>query len=744
MEHPTHHSAASRTGYRLGGWAGVGLMVSTLLLISPAAQAETLTAWQFDPATQQLTFTLPSGITPQYAVAADASQIVVTLPQTQLGTVATQQTYSGTVSQISLSQVNDATVVVLDLVADTVLAAEGVSLISIAAGDQTRWVLTALAAGSSETPTVSAPSSAPAPGNVAMIVELPVIPGNDPQLGFPEAGTGRLSTSAANLMLPSDIASLTNLPETLPVDPFNLGQPGEQISVPSLAELDAVIGPVATAPQGPSAASAQPPTAGAAPEAAIAPLPAVQPPTSTGSVLTFEPPSLAEGAVTTAQPPVAAAPTPGPEAVAIQPASPPASPAAPAIDTETSGVPIAVTPPELPTPGQPAVEPEAVESEAIAAAPTTAPPVEASSPTPVIAADPPALPELPAETTAAAPTPTPSVEVSNLAPVIAADPPALPELPAEAATAAPTTTPAVEASNPAPVIAADPPALPALPAETAMVETQPAGAIAVQPNAISQEPPPVATVPVELAGTDPNLLTVPTAPTTTSQGTVVPPSSPVMLAAARETVLFGSPLPGNGDQAALPSAINSTPSDRPLSPDTLVAAGTVLELRYVGNEPLDLNTSSSQNQVLLLAHDIRDPITNGIVAPAGSQLIGQFEPTPEGQRWVSKMLIAPNGQQVDFASTTEYMVGNTEVSSPRLAAGTGLGALALLLLTGFSGIGLLGGALVGATTVVGTSPQYVVIEPNQVIQVQVMQDVPRAIPIAAVPETSREWGSGGW
>ncbi|MBD2105746.1 AMIN domain-containing protein [Nodosilinea sp. FACHB-13] len=672
MAHPIHHSAASRTGYRLGGWAGAGLMVSTLLIISPAAQAETLAAWQFDPATQQLTFTLPSGITPQYAVAADASQIVVTLPQTQLGTVATQQTYSGAVSQVSLSQVNDATVVVLDLVANAELAAEGVSLISIAAGDQTRWVLTALAAAPSTAPTVSAPSPPPASGNSSMIVELPVIPGNNPQLGFPEAGTGRLSTSAANLMLPSDIASLTNLPETLPVDPFNLGQPGEQISVPSLAELDAVIGPVATAPQQPSLASTEPPIAGAAQPGAIAPLPAVQPPASTGSVLTFEPPSLAEGAVPrAAQPPVAAAPTSSPEAVATQPPNSTASPAAPAIDSETSGVPIAVTPPELPTPGQPAVE-----AEAIAAAPTTAPPVEASNPTPVIAADPPALPELPAE--------------------------------------------------------------------TAMVANQPAGAIAVQPDAISQEPPAVATIPVELAGTDPNLLTVPTAPTTTSEGNVVPPSSPVMLAAAGEAILFGSPLPGNGDQAALPSAINPASSDRPLSPDTLVAAGTVLELRYVGDEPLDLNASSSQNQVLLLAHDIRDPITNGIVAPAGSQLIGQFEPTPEGQRWVSKMLIAPNGQQVDFASTTEYMVGNTEVSSPRLAAGTGLGALALLLLTGFSGIGLLGGALVGATTVVGTSPQYVVIEPNQVIQVQVIQDIPRAIPIAAAPETSREWGSGGW
>ncbi|PZU97249.1 MAG: hypothetical protein DCF32_20740, partial [Leptolyngbya sp.] len=361
MEHPTHHSAASPTGYRLGGWAGAGLMVSTLLIISPAAQAETLAAWQFDPATQQLTFTLPSGITPQYAIAADASQIVVTLPQTQLGTVAPQQTYSGAVSQVSLSQVNDATVVVLELAADTLLATEGVSLISIAAGDQTRWVLTALVDAPSAAPTVAVPSSTPAPGNGSMIVELPVIPGNDPRLGFPEAGTGRLSTSAANLMLPSDIASLTNLPETLPVDPFNLGQPGEQVSVPSLAELDAVIGPVASAPQAPSQAAAELPSAGAtAQPRAIAPLPAVQPPASTGSVLTLEPPPLADDPIASAAQPPAASPTPESTAVAPQTASPSAVPAAPAIDTETSGVPIAVTPPELPTPEPPAVEAGAI------------------------------------------------------------------------------------------------------------------------------------------------------------------------------------------------------------------------------------------------------------------------------------------------------------------------------------------------------------------------------------------------
>ncbi|MBE9111168.1 AMIN domain-containing protein [Nodosilinea sp. LEGE 07298] len=681
MDYSTQPSAPAgpaAIGYRLGGWAGAGLMVSTLLVVSPAARAETLAAWQFDPSTQQLTLTLPSGITPQYTVETNPARIVLTLPQTQLGAVPTQQTYSGAVSQISLSQVNDATVVVLDLAANTVLAANGASLVSIAAGDQTRWVLTALASPE-VTPTVAVPSGS-IPGNSQMIVELPVIPGNNPQLGFPAAGTGRLSTSAANLMLPSDIDSLTNLPETLPVDPFNLGQPGEQVSVPSLAELDAVVGPVAVTPQVTDPASLEPPTAGAvAQPGAIATAPVI--PTAAGAspALTLEPPVAPGTAVAPA--PSVATPSPQPEAVATLPAEPSAPAEAetlPPIDSETSGVPIAVTPPELPTPAQPVVQPEA-----IAAVPPTVP--TADDPT----------------VTASEPVPPSTVEASGSVEVIAADPPALPNLAADTA-------------------------------------------IAAQPNAISQEPPAVATVPVEVTGAAPNLLNVPTAPTTTSQGNVVPPDSPVTLAAAGETILFGSPLPGNGDRAALPEVINPAPAERPLSPDTLVAAGTVLQLRYIGDEPLDLNTSSSQNQVLLLAHDIRDPMTNGIVAPAGSQLIGQFEPTPQGQRWVSKMLISPAGQRVDFASTTEYMVGSPEVSTPRLAAGAGLGALALMLVTSFSGIGLIGGALVGATTVVGTSPQTVVIEPNQIIQVQVIQDVPRAIPIAAAPEQSREWGAGGW
>ncbi len=689
MEYPTSPSALSAQsclGHRLGGWVGAGLMASTLLAICPVAQAETLAAWRYDPATQQLTLTLPSGVTPQYTLERDPARIVLTIPETQVGTVATQQTYGGAIQQVHLSQVNADTVVTLDLAPNAVLTGDGATLVAIAAGDQTRWVLTALAAAFS-----------PPPSSTAMIVELPTIPGNNSQLGFPAAGTGRLSTSAANLMLPSDIDNLSNLPETLPVDPFNLGTAGEQVSVPSLAELDAVVGPVAAAPLDLPAQAGAPTTA---------PLEAVDPGAAAAGVITLEPPGMTEAPPVQAPDPAIATP---PE-VATTPST-----LAP-IDGETAGLPIAVIPPDsanlaaaVPEVNVPEVNVPEVNTPEVNTPEVNTP--EANIP--AVAEQTPAGPAVPAPA-------LPTVEPV----VIASEPPPLP---------------ATENLSSAPELAAAPlPSLETLPPSSAPdLANAPA-------SAIEQEPPAIATLPVAVEGTDPNLLAVPAAPSTQTQGTVLPPNEPIILAAAGEPILFGSPLPGGGTQAAYSGTVDPTPAERPLSPDTLIAAGTVLELQYVGDQPLDLNISSTQNQVLLLAHDIRDPMTNGIVAPAGSQLIGQFEPSPNGQRWVSKQLISPSGEQVSFATTTDYIVGNPAVSPPRLAAGAGIGALALLLLTGFTGIGLVGGALVGATTVVGTSPQHIVVEPNQIIQVQVMQDIPRAIPIAAASEYSREWGVGGW
>ncbi|MFZ4640541.1 MAG: AMIN domain-containing protein [Nodosilinea sp.] len=201
-------------------------------------------------------------------------------------------------------------------------------------------------------------------------------------------------------------------------------------------------------------------------------------------------------------------------------------------------------------------------------------------------------------------------------------------------------------------------------------------------------------------------------------------------------ITFGTPLPNPG---SVPSPENR---DRPMPPDVLIAAGTVLELRYPGPTPLTLSRDLPRNEVLTLAKEIRDPVTNGVIAPAGSQLIGQFETQPDNtQQWVSRMLIVPGGERVPFTSNSGYLVGTPQVSGNNLAMGAGVGALAVTVLGGLSGMGLLGGALLGATTSLGTSPQTLVIQPDQVIYAQVMEDIPRSLPIALSPPDVRPWGT---
>lgn len=220
-----------------------------------------------------------------------------------------------------------------------------------------------------------------------------------------------------------------------------------------------------------------------------------------------------------------------------------------------------------------------------------------------------------------------------------------------------------------------------------------------------------------------------------SPSTPKPGSEPVLMA-AEQPIPFGQPLPGQ-----ILNAPAAEPGDRPLPPDILIASGTILELRYPGSEDLVLTPNLPLNEVLVLAQDLRDPITQGIIAPAGSQLMGQFETVGHHQQWVSHMIILPTGQRVPFPSTSDYLLGTPQVSGGSLALGSGVGALALTLLGGFSGVGLLGGALMGATATLGMAPQTVVIEPNQIIYAQVMDDIPRAIPVALAPAQVQPWGT---
>jgi hypothetical protein len=771
---------------------GVSLIGATVMLVSPAEAATTLSAWQFDPVARQFTITLPAGVTPRFLVAAEPARIILEIPQSQLGNVVTQQRYDGAVQSVQLLQAGPDTVhAVLTFAPNTVLDPHHAQLTAIEANGQTRWLLTPLVAdpgmavASTPTPSVSSspgelpqlpslppasqgeldpsaaaattpdaappvastspPSTAPSSTNSPageMIVELPVIPAPQPNLAFPDEGEGRLSTTAANLMLPEDVANLQTLPETLPIDPFAIsidsgGADNTPVSVPSLAELDAATGPVATAP-----------TSSTSPQAAAedaSQVPEIPSETVSAPVVTI--PEVPSGITSAAVVPESA--SPANPAVASAPADP--SVAEPVVVVpDPSAVIVAEAAPSLPTASEPflatteagvdiPIEPPAEEAGAdpmVADAPETTTP----TPTDVIATNP--------------PNPASQTEMAEPLPEATTLPEASPQSPSADAAPIPAEPPeeiAVE-STPAPEMNVQEPAT------TSPLSGNSATAAAesvVAPQAVAAIPPavpPTVVVPNNASATaspaavppESDLLTVPVVPETTSTETVVPPEvvaepEPVLLAGT--PITFGQPLPAAGSKAVDAEPLNQAQpvpnSDVP--PDVLIAAGTVLELRYPGYEPLVLEPDGDLNEVLLLENDILDPITGGIVAPAGSQLIGQFETNREAQQWTSRMLIVPSGARVPFTSQSEYMLGTPQVNGGRLALGTGIGALALGLLTGFGGIGLIGGAVVGATTMVGTAPQEVVLQPNEIIYVQVMESVPRAMPIAAGPDQSREW-----
>ena len=131
------------------------------------AIAARLTNWRFDPALNQLEITLDEGTTPRYFLLAQPPRIVLDLPNTQVGMVETQQSYSGSIRQIRVSQFEaSVTRIVLDLSPEVVLAPQQVQLQQVEPG---HWVLRPLIAGF---------QASPARGGVSPSLPPPIFPGN--------------------------------------------------------------------------------------------------------------------------------------------------------------------------------------------------------------------------------------------------------------------------------------------------------------------------------------------------------------------------------------------------------------------------------------------------------------------------------------------------------------------------------------------------------------------------------------
>ncbi|MEG4200327.1 AMIN domain-containing protein [Microcoleus sp. Pol12A5] len=203
------------------------------------------------------------------------------------------------------------------------------------------------------------------------------------------------------------------------------------------------------------------------------------------------------------------------------------------------------------------------------------------------------------------------------------------------------------------------------------------------------------------------------------QASAVPRLAPQITAVAapqQRTLTFGEPLPRDRSNAPLQAATGA---------NVLLPAGTELSLLYPGDRALRLaRAKPSREEVLLLQGGILDSLGNTIV-PANTPVIGRFETTNLGSRFVVEA-ISLNGRNIPLVARSEPVEGRRAQPSDRsLLRNTGIGGLALFLLSGFSGIGLLAGAAGGVATTYVAAPQPATIQPGQILHVQLTEDFPQ-------------------
>lgn len=185
---------------------------------------------------------------------------------------------------------------------------------------------------------------------------------------------------------------------------------------------------------------------------------------------------------------------------------------------------------------------------------------------------------------------------------------------------------------------------------------------------------------------------------------------------------FGDPLPTQARSGVTP---NNSRLSVPVATGAnfILSAGTSLNLIYPGPSPLRLQPQTSGREVLLLQRAISDSRGNAIV-PANTPVIGRFETSNLGSRFVTEA-IQVNGQNIPLAASSEPIGGRRPVPRDRsLLRNTGIGGVALFLLSGLSGVGLLLGAAAGAATTYAATPQPAIIQPGQVVEVQLTEDLP--------------------
>jgi hypothetical protein len=699
-------------------------------------QAASLTSWQFNSAANQLELNVKDGTTPRYFLMAQPARIVVDLPNTSIGTVTTQKTYTGAIRQIRVSQFQPGlTRIVMELSPDVSLAPGQVKLEKVSS--DSRWLLRPLISqASASSSLVEKPASAAKPFTAAAPVAIAPVRLSLPPLIENSAANSAATSKPALSAAPnngSDLSSKAPLVEPVVNPP---AKPSLAVTTPSL--------PAPAPLNTPNASSKDPfpsiPNPNQTPGASVKPpTPPVSRPTSiTAANSKSPPPSTSDAAGPDAG--MAVDTTRG-VAIAVPAPDQKPAPSAP-IASPASSAPVASAPVASPASSAPVASPAAPSRSANspASGANIATKLMGSAPSPSLSDA--AQAELPTTIASARSITEPMITVPPLGSSEAqpAASPAIASTPTPAFSSAPAAAPAVSRSFPqsGSNSAVDAPS--ALPS-TADGADQPVtvSVPAISPN---QSAPSGRTTLAADSSATPLPPDLPDSASGNVPAVQPPMPTSAVVEPVRPNLEVAKPLPSPEQQRVvdfgqrLPSrnALQGFGSDRPsnlqsyrsLSPDTLLPAGTLLDLRYPGEQVLNLAATGPQQEVLVLQTGIRDS-TGNVVAPEGTRVIGRFETSSSGSRFVAQA-ISLGGRTLPLVAQSESLEGNRSLSENTLVRNAGIGVLAGGLLGGLTGgentgWGILGGAAAGAAATYFTAPKPAAIQPGQVFQIRLQQDL---------------------
>ncbi|MBD2001363.1 AMIN domain-containing protein [Leptolyngbya sp. FACHB-541] len=744
---------------------GIGA-IAPFSAIAPA-EAATLTNWQFDPNTRELRVTVPEGTTPRYFLLAEPPRIVLDLPNTQIGAVPEQQVFNGAVRQIRVGQFQPGlTRIVIELVADVEFAPGQVELRQ--EGD--RWVLRPLLTDGAAAPDVAtapvqpapvqppqleveasdaettevipetpapeataiAPSPAPQPETAAelgndlpQLNPAPVVPDTSPNISDANSDVSEVIPETDSAVTSESETTADVVPEEQSAELLSADSPSANL--PPL-EPGALEIPVEPASEVPETLELMPPTNEPEPNAASV-AEQVEPEESERNLPAEPPENLANPSDVVTEPTSQDAQdgevsSEGDEAIALEAEEPINEAVSPTLE-----LPSAASSPQTEI-DQPEAQPspaQSAEAEQNFAVPLQEEP-EAREETVTLE------PEAQTEEAIA---PEPEMQAESELIALESDEQA-PEAIAPAPQIPRALPPATFSTSPSVTVAVPP--LSQAPSNPTVVE--PPGNTPVAP---SQSPPPAALPPATFSPNPTSQVSVPPVSTIPSP-TAAAPTSP---APSEDEIEFGRPISRQPDSPPpSPTSTAIAPQDNspenelpendlpdqnvfsdqnvavaPTSPNILLPSGTTLSLRYPGETSLPLESGVPRQEVLLLDQPVLDRNGN-LIAEAGTQVIGRFETGSQGSQFIAQA-IALQGQNVLLEAESATLAGDREVSEDSLLQNSALGALALTVLGGFTGIGLLGGLAAGATATYLTAPQPAIIQPNQIVEVRLTEDLPR-------------------